>query len=225
MLWLLIVVAVAVCGVDDGLPPPVQVPKQVTVTVTGNTGGEKYNGNEQSVTGYDVSISNPLYTENDFTFSGNASASGTDAGTYNMGLAAEQFANKNTNFSNVEFVVNDGSLTIEKRNVTMTSATDSKVYDKTALTNDTVTVTGDGFVEGEGATYDVTGTITDVGSVDNEFTYTLNANTKAANYNIDTVFGTLSVTPVTDMVTVTVTFLQYRSRSSNSWYCTGVNPL
>ncbi len=99
----------------------------------------------------------------------------------------------------------DGSLTIEKRNVTMTSATDSKVYDKTALTNDTVTVTGDGFVEGEGAAYDVTGTITDVGSVDNEFTYTLNENTKASNYKIDTVFGTLSVTPVTDKVTVTVT--------------------
>ena len=178
---------------------------KVTVTITGNTATETYNGSEQTVTGYDVSISNPLYTENDFTFSGNASASGTDAGTYNMGLAAEQFANKNTNFSNVEFVVNDGSLTIEKRNVTMTSATDSKVYDGTALTNATVTVTGDGFVEGEGATYDVTGTITDVGSVDNEFTYTLNANTKAANYNIDTVFGTLSVTPVTDKVTVTVT--------------------
>ena len=177
---------------------------KVTVTITGNTATETYNGSEQTVTGYDVSISNPLYTENDFTFSGNASASGTDAGTYNMGLAAEQFANKNTNFSNVEFVVNDGSLTIEKRNVTLTSATDSKVYDKTALTNDTVTVTGDGFVEGEGATYDVTGTITDVGSVDNEFTYTLNANTKEANYNIDTVFGTLSVTPLTGVV-VTIT--------------------
>ena len=177
---------------------------KVTVTITGNTATETYNGSEQTVTGYDVSISNPLYTENDFTFSGNASASGTDAGTYNMGLAAEQFANKNTNFSNVEFVVNDGSLTIEKRNVTMTSATDSKVYDGTALTNATVTVTGDGFVEGEGATYDVTGTITDVGNVDNEFTYTLNENTKASNYNIDTEIGTLSVTPLTGVV-VTIT--------------------
>ena len=177
---------------------------KVTVTITGNTATKTYNGSEQTVTGYDVSISNPLYTENDFTFSGNASASGTDAGTYNMGLAAEQFANKNTNFSNVEFVVNDGSLTIEKRNVTMTSATDSKVYDGTALTNATVTVTGDGFVEGEGAIYDVTGTITDVGNVDNEFTYTLNENTKASNYNIDTEIGTLSVTPLTGVV-VTIT--------------------
>ena len=39
-----------------------------------------------------------------------------------------------------------GTLTIEKRNVTLTSATDSKTYDGTALTNDTVTVGGDGFV-------------------------------------------------------------------------------
>ena len=178
---------------------------KVTVTITGNTATKTYNGSEQTVTGYDVSISNPLYTENDFSFSGNASASGTDAGTYNMGLAAEQFANKNTNFSNVEFVVTDGSLTIAKRNVTLTSATDSKVYDSTPLTNDTVTVTGDGFVSGEGAAYDVTGTITDVGSVDNAFTYTLNEGTKAANYNINTVIGKLSVTPVTDKVTVTIT--------------------
>ena len=100
--------------------------------------------------------------------------------------------------------MNDGSLTIAKRDVTLSSATDSKVYDGTALTNATVTVTGDGFVEGEGATYDVTGTITDVGNVDNEFTYTLNENTKASNYKIDTVFGTLSVTPLTGVV-VTIT--------------------
>ena len=178
---------------------------KVTVTITGKTETVTYNGSEQSVTGYDVSISNPLYKASDFTFSGNAAAKGTDAGTYNMGLKAEQFVNNSKNFTNVEFVVNDGSLTVAKRNVTLTSATDSKVYDRTPLTNDTVTVTGDGFVSGEGAAYDVTGTITDVGSVDNAFTYTLNEGTKAANYNINTVIGKLCVTPVTDKITVTVT--------------------
>ena len=34
-----------------------------------------------------------MYTENDFTFSGNDTVKGTDVGTYNMGLAAEQFVN------------------------------------------------------------------------------------------------------------------------------------
>ena len=94
---------------------------------------------------------------------------------------------------------------INKRSVTLTSASDSKVYDGTALTNDTVTVTGDGFVEGEGATYNVTGSQTDVGESDNEFTYTLNEGTKAANYEIKTFKGNLKVTPITDEVVVTIT--------------------
>lgn len=55
----------------------------------------------------------------------------------------------------------------------MTSATDTKVYDGTPLTNDTITVTGDGFIEGEGATYQVTGSQTVAGSSKNTFTYSL----------------------------------------------------
>ena len=43
-----------------------------------------------------------------------------------------------------------GTLTITTRSVVMTSATDSKEYDGKALTNDEVTETGDGFIEGEG---------------------------------------------------------------------------
>lgn len=93
---------------------------------------------------------------------------------------------------------------INKRSVTLTSASDNKIYDGTALTNDTVTVTGDGFVEGEGATYNVTGSQTDVGESDNEFTYTLNEGTKAANYEIKTFKGNLKVTPITDEVVVTI---------------------
>ncbi|WP_162258561.1 hypothetical protein, partial [Kandleria vitulina] len=87
-----------------------------------------------------------------------------------------------------------GTLTINKRSVTLTSASDKKEYDGDALTNDEVTVTGDGFVTGEGATYDVTGTRTLVGSSKNDFTYTLNEGTKADNYDITPSFGTLTVT-------------------------------
>ena len=87
-----------------------------------------------------------------------------------------------------------GTLTITTRSVTLTSATDEKTYDGTALTNDTVTVSGDGFVSGEGATYDVTGTQTLVGSSENTFTYKLNDGTLAENYVIETVNGKLTVT-------------------------------
>ena len=87
-----------------------------------------------------------------------------------------------------------GTLTITVRTVTMTSATDTKVYDGTALTNSTVTVTGDGFAEGEGATYNVTGTQTLIGSSENTFAYTLNEGTTATDYSISTVNGKLTVT-------------------------------
>ena len=170
----------------------------MTVTITENNGSEKYDGSEKTVTGYTVSIDNELYTEADFEFKGDATVKGTDAGTYNMELKPEDFANTSNNFSNVEFVIVDGTLEIAKRTVTLTSAADKKVYDGTALTNDEVTVGGDGFATGEGAAYDVTGTQTLVGSSANTFTYTLNEGTKAANYDITTTEGKLTVTDGTD---------------------------
>ncbi len=178
---------------------------KVTVTITGNKSTVTYNGAEQSVTGYKVeSISNPLYTAADFAFSGTASVTGTDAGSYPMGLKAEQFQNTSKNFTNVKFVVNDGSLQINPRSVKLTSATDEKVYDGQPLTNGVVTVSGDGFVKGEGAAYNVTGSQTNVGSSDNTFTYTLNTGTKADNYVIETAEGTLTVTPMTAEVVVNI---------------------
>jgi len=166
---------------------------EIVVTITGHKATYTYDGSEKSVTGYDVEISNALYTENDFTFSGTAKVTGTDADTYAMGLKAENFSNTSDNFTNVTIVVTDGSLVINKRAVTLTSATDSKAYDGTALTNDTVTVSGEGFAANEGAEYDVTGTQTFVGSSENSFTIRLMENTSSENYEILTVFGKLTV--------------------------------
>ena len=181
------------------------VTDQVTVTITGNTGSVKYDGDSHEVTGYTTSFSNALYTANDFEFNGTAEASRTDAGQTNMGLAAEQFTNTSANFTNVEFVVTDGYSKVNKRTVTLTSASDEKVYDGNALTKKKVTESEDGFAKGEGATYDVTGSQTNVGSSKNTFTYTLNEGTNADNYEIKKTEGTLKVTPVTDQVTVTIT--------------------
>ena len=178
---------------------------EVVVTIKENAGTAKYDGTEKTVTGYTVTnISNKLYAEKDFTFNGKAEVKGTDAGTYDMALKASDFTNRNANFSKVTFVIEDGQLVIEKRKVTLTSASDEKVYDGTALTNGEVTVSGDGFADGEGAAYDVTGSRTDVGESDNTFTYTLNKGTKADNYTIEKTEGKLKVTPVTDEVVVTI---------------------
>ena len=90
---------------------------------------------------------------------------------------------------------------ITKRSVTLTSATVSKVYDGSALTNTSITVSGDGFVEGEGASYEVTGSQTSVGNSANAFEYKLNENTLASNYDITKVVGTLTITAAPAPVT------------------------
>ena len=90
---------------------------------------------------------------------------------------------------------------ITKRLVTLTSATVSKTYDGQALTNTSITVSGDGFVEGEGASYEVTGSQTMVGNSANSFEYKLNEKTLASNYDITKVVGTLTITAATAPVT------------------------
>lgn len=88
---------------------------------------------------------------------------------------------------------------IKPRKVTLTSGSATKEYDGTPLTNSDITVSGDDFANGEGATYNVTGTVTGTptegGSAVNEFTYALNGNTKSENYEITQVRGKLTVTP------------------------------
>ena len=97
----------------------------------------------------------------------------------------------------------DGKLTINPRKVTLTSETASKEYDGKPLTKPVVTVTGDGFVTGEGATYTFTGSQTVVGSSANAFTYTLNEGTDAGNYEVAKTEGMLTVTQNEKAITVT----------------------
>ena len=89
---------------------------------------------------------------------------------------------------------NSATVVISPREVKLTSASANMVYDGTALVNGNVTVGGDDFVAGEGAAYNVTGSQTSAGESENTFSYTLNDNTKAGNYTITTVNGTLTVT-------------------------------
>ena len=187
---------------ENGTLTVTPVTDKVTVTITGNTASEKYDGTEKTASGYGVSISNEKYTEADFEFKGNAEVKGTDANTYPMGLTAANFTNKSANFTNVEFVVTDGSLTINKRSVTLTSASDSKVYDGTALTKPEVAVGGDGFVEGQVTEIKATGSVTNAGSVANTITFTPNKETfKEGNYAITKTEGTLTIAKRSVLIT------------------------
>ena len=187
------------------------VTDKVTVTINGHKDTKTYDGKEHSVTGYDVTITggNNQYTTNDFSFSGEAEAKGTNVrvGGYSMGLTAAQFENTSKNFSNVEFVVKeDGKLTINPRNVTLTSENGEKEYDGTPLTKPNVTVGGDGFVTGEVTDIKATGSVTYVsdGEVTNTITYTTGEKFNADNYNISKSEGKLKITDRAEKYEITV---------------------
>ena len=68
----------------------------------------------------------------------------------------------------------------EKTGVTLEEGKDYEIVYPEDIKN-AGEITGDGFIEGEGAEYKVTGTQTQVGNSANEFEYTLNENTLASN--------------------------------------------
>lgn len=168
----------------------------IKVTITGRKDTQTYDGKPHKVEGYDVKPDNPLFTEKDIEFNGEAEATGTDVriDPYQMGLKPEQFTNTSNNFTNVEFVVEDGQIVITPRAVTLTSETAGKTYDGTALEKPVVTVGGDGFVEGQVTEIKATGSVTNAGSVANTITFTPNKETfKEGNYAITKTEGTLTI--------------------------------
>ena len=182
---------------------------EITVTITGNTLTTPYSGSEQSVTGFDYTVSGGSAKKTDVNValkeSKTAQAVGTNAGTYMMGLDAKFFTVSSSKYSNVKITtVNDGWLEITPLAVTLTSGSGSKEYDGDPLTNATVEATGEGasrFVQEVNdfkANGSVTGTadMTTAQSVTNNISYTWKDGFSASNYTITTNPGTLTITPV-----------------------------
>ena len=166
-----------------------------------NSGEFTYDGSEHSVTGFvtdTFEVATDDETTHIYTLSGlTAEGIGTDVGEYTVNITGTPVViDAEGNDVSSEFSVTPvaGNIVINKRNVTLTSASDSKAYDGKELTNEEVTVSGDGWAEGEGAEYKVTGTRKLPGETRNSFTYTLNEGTNADNYEITSVEGTLTIT-------------------------------
>lgn len=180
------------------------------ITVKANSGEKTYDGQPLNVSGFEAltfTVNGQTYTVSGLT----ASKTGTNVSDSGAVVVEGTAVVKDANGIDVtkQFKVNteDGQLTINPRTVTLTSGSASKQYDGTPLTKDEVKVTGDGFADGEGATYDVTGAITNVAENkpnNNTFTYTLSEGTTAGNYDIEIMHGTLEITPVAAEVTVEI---------------------
>ena len=222
-----------VYAVSDQTPNCGTVSAEVKVTVTKNstpivitsgTNSWMYNGSAHSEETYTVTYNGVAVTNVDATGKVFTLPTGDTLRISNpasITKVSETADNNNTYsytldsasyYTNV--TANYGKLTIQPRTVTMTSATASRVYDGTPLTRNLqtdVAVTGDGFVSGEGAIYNITGTQTFFGSSENTFTYTLNSGTLAENYTINTTNGTLSISKRSISISVpsTLTSKQY----------------
>jgi len=107
------------------------------------------------------------------------------------------------------------ALSIHKRNVHLKSMDSTRIYNGDILRYDSVKVTGDGFVNGEGATYLVTGGQLLPGSAPNLFDYTLNPGTLAENYEITKSYGTLHVDKRPDSLLYQITVVSKSNPEAN----------
>ena len=96
--------------------------------------------------------------------------------------------------ANYADIIHAAKVVITNRPVTITSASDSWIYDGQSHSN--VAVTAVGLVEGETITTNVTGTITNIGSIPNAFTYEFVAPAKESNYDVHSVTGKLEVVAI-----------------------------
>lgn len=85
---------------------------------------------------------------------------------------------------------------IRQRPVSLSSGSLTKEYDGNPLTNGdtTVSVSGGGWAEGEGADYNFTGSQTTVGTSENKFDVMFRAGTDRNNYDITKNYGTFEIT-------------------------------
>jgi len=177
--------------------------EKAKITVVAKSDEITYDGNNHILDGF-----NSL-TIDGYTVSGlSASVSGTDAGTYNNVITGKATVTKDGKDVTDRVVVTkqNGTLTINKRQVTLTSEGGSKPYDGTALTKPDVAIGGDGFVNGEVKDIKATGSVTNVsdGEVTNTITYTPSEKFNKNNYQITKTEGKLSITAVEAEVQVQI---------------------
>lgn len=167
------------------------------ITITADDVTVKYDGQPHGENGYSITAGS-LVDSHAATVT--ISGSETDAGKYEDWLVpsvtkiVDAKGNDVTSYYDISY--EDGTLTINKRSVTLTSETASKAYDGTPLTRPNVTVGGDGFVKGEVTDIKATGSVTHVseGEVTNTIEYTPTDKFKADNYDITKTEGKLTIT-------------------------------
>ena len=189
------------------------------VTVTAHSDAFTYDGTAHSNSGYDVEglVGSDAITATvtgSITFPSQSLVTNTvESYTFTTGTPGNYSVTKT-----------NGQLTMTEAEVpiTITAASDSKTYDGTALTNATVTVTSGSLLPGDSLVANANGSVTNVDDVttgNNPVAagYKVMHGTQdvTANYVIDTVAGTLTITPRTVTVSVANKTVEYNGAVQN----------
>ena len=172
------------------------------VTLTANSGTEAYDGTEKTLSGFICSVDG-------LTFEGvSASGSGTEMGDYPVTFTGVTIGTtKDTSGNYVVTNTVNGTLTISRKQLTITADSETKVYDGTPLTKNSYTHTD--LFEGDWIeSVTVTGSQTNAGTSNNVPSAAVIKNSTdddvTANYDIIYNNGTLEVTKRTLTVTANV---------------------
>ena len=172
------------------------------VTLTANSGTEAYDGTEKTLSGFICSVDGLI-------FEGvSASGSGTEMGDYPVTFTGVTIGTtKDTSGNYVVMSTVNGTLTISRKQLTITADSETKVYDGTPLTKNSYTHTD--LFEGDWIeSVTVTGSQTNAGTSNNVPSAAVIKNSTdddvTANYDIIYNNGTLEVTKRTLTVTANV---------------------
>ena len=167
------------------------------ITITSDSGDKPYDGTALTVPTAVVAGLPAGFTA-EYSMSGSQTNAGSSDNTIASYKILKGEEDVTANFSSVTLTA--GTLTVNKKDLTITSGDANKPYDGTPLTSSAVTI--DGLAEGDEITVTTTGTITNVGSADNTFDIEWGS-VLPGNYNLTTGYGILSVTVNSTPITIT----------------------
>ena len=160
------------------------------ITLVSGSAEKTYDGEALSMPTVSVE-SGSFLGEEQFSYNNFASLTGADTIDNTFSYAATA----GTSLENYNVTVRYGSLVVTPRPITISSSDSTKSYDGTPLSNPTVNVIAGSFAGSDAFVYSNFATITEMGSVDNTFSYAPAPGVTLANYVVTTNYGKLTVEP------------------------------
>ena len=160
------------------------------IVLASGTAEKTYDGEAFSVPSVSV-VSGSWFGTDSFTYSNFATLTSADTVENTFSYAAVA----GTSLSNYDVTIQYGSLIVTPRPITLSSASATKTFDGSPLTEPTVTVTSGSLVGADAFVYSDFASITGAGSVDNTFIATPAPGVTLSNYDITVEYGKLTVEP------------------------------